>query len=123
MLTSMKVVGLLRMPTTLGREVCQQPFTIVSLTTIDRKSKVANTSIVAVQLGNIAATFIYRADDKPLYHRGNTQLIIINVFVIVLFVIAKAYYVFRNKQRDRKWNALSAKVSCACYVETALGHR
>lgn len=29
---------------------------------------------------------------------------VLNMF---LYVFAKAYYVWRNKQRDRKWNALS----------------
>lgn len=71
---------------------------------------------MAVQLGNIAANFIYRADDKPLYHRGNSQLIIINIFAIVLFMLAKAYYMARNRSRDRKWNAMSAHVSCAAIL-------
>ncbi len=26
---------------------------------------------------------------------------------IVLYLFTKAYYVFRNRQRDRKWNAMS----------------
>jgi hypothetical protein len=34
-------------------------------------------SIVMVQLGNVCATFIYRADDSPLYRRGNLDLVII----------------------------------------------
>ena len=62
---------------------------------------------MAVQLGNICATFIYRTDDKPLYHRGNTQLIIINIAAIALFILTKIYYVTKNKIRDRKWNAMT----------------
>ena len=62
-----------------------------------------------VQLGNICANFIYRNDDKPLYHRGNTQLIAINVLAIVLFIFTKFYYVTKNKIRDRKWNAMTAQ--------------
>ncbi|KAM3068316.1 hypothetical protein ACMFMG_009456 [Clarireedia jacksonii] len=62
---------------------------------------------MAVQLGNICSNFIYRADDKPLYHRGNTQLLIINITSILIFILTKIYYVTRNRIRDRKWNAMT----------------
>ncbi|KAH6720701.1 major facilitator superfamily transporter-like protein [Leptodontidium sp. MPI-SDFR-AT-0119] len=64
---------------------------------------------MAVQLGNICSNFIYRQDDKPLYHRGNRNLLIINFLSIGLFLFTKVYYVYRNKQRDRVWNAMSAE--------------
>ncbi|KAG0645631.1 putative transporter [Hyphodiscus hymeniophilus] len=57
-----------------------------------------------VQLGNICANFIYRTDDKPLYHRGNTQLIIINLSAVVLFLLTKIYYVTKNRRRAKQWN-------------------
>ncbi|KKY31370.1 putative allantoate permease [Diaporthe ampelina] len=62
---------------------------------------------MSVQLGNIIANFIYRDDDKPYYRRGNRNLFIINLLAIVLFLFTKAYYIWRNKQKDRIWNALS----------------
>ncbi|KAG8163266.1 hypothetical protein KVR01_006563 [Diaporthe batatas] len=62
---------------------------------------------MSVQLGNIIANFIYRDDDKPYYRRGNRQLFIINILAIVLFLFTKAYYIWRNKQKDRVWNALT----------------
>jgi len=62
-----------------------------------------------VQLGNVIANFIYRNDDKPLYHRGNTNLIVINLLVILLFIFTKVYYVTKNKIRDKKWNAMTAE--------------
>ncbi|KAH8663381.1 major facilitator superfamily transporter [Tricladium varicosporioides] len=62
-----------------------------------------------VQSGNIIATNIYRDDDKPLYRRGNKVLLGICSFNIVLFYLVKAYYIFRNKQRDKVWNAMSAQ--------------
>lgn len=65
-----------------------------------------------VQAGFIAATNIYRDDDKPKYRRGNRVLVAVNVLSILIFVAAKAYYVIRNKQRDKKWKALSREVSC-----------
>jgi predicted MFS family arabinose efflux permease len=60
-----------------------------------------------VQLGNIISTFIYKDNDKPYYHRGNKNLIIINVLAIAAFLFTKVYYIWRNKQRDRIWNAMS----------------
>ncbi len=62
---------------------------------------------MAVQLGNICAAYIYRDDDKPLYHRGNTNLIIVNIVAIVVFLLTKVYYIVRNKQKAKVWNALS----------------
>ncbi|KAI0202110.1 MFS general substrate transporter [Astrocystis sublimbata] len=62
---------------------------------------------MAVQAGNIAANFIYRDDDKPLYHRGNSALFAINIVAIAAFILTKVYYVWRNKQREKVWNAMS----------------
>lgn len=62
---------------------------------------------MAVQLGNICSNFIYRADDKPLYHRGNRNLVIINLISILLFIFTKLYYVTKNKIRERKWNSMT----------------
>jgi len=67
-------------------------------------------SIVMVQLGNVCANFIYRADDSPLYRRGNLDLVIINILVIGVFISTKIYYVLRNKSRDKKWNAMTKEV-------------
>ncbi|KAK7757338.1 hypothetical protein SLS62_000350 [Diatrype stigma] len=62
---------------------------------------------MSVQLGNIASSFIYRDDDKPYYHRGNTQLFAINIAAIIVFLLTKVYYDYRNKQRDLVWNAMT----------------
>jgi MFS transporter, ACS family, DAL5 transporter family protein len=64
---------------------------------------------VSVQLGSVGAAFIYRTDDAPKYRRGNRNLIIINVVVILFFIATKFYYVARNKSRDKKWKAMSAE--------------
>lgn len=45
---------------------------------------------MSVQLGNIASNNIYRDDDKPYYHRGNSQLFAINIAAIAVFLLAKA---------------------------------
>jgi len=78
---------------------------------------------VCVQLGNIISANIYRTADKPLYHKGNTHLIIINVLVIFLFLFTKAYYVTRNRLRDKKWNAMSVEVRYAFIMLSYRCHR
>lgn len=60
-----------------------------------------------VQSGNIIAANLYRDDDQPLYRRGNKILLGITVFNIVLFYVVKAFYIWRNRIRDRKWNAMT----------------
>ncbi|EAQ88823.1 hypothetical protein CHGG_05442 [Chaetomium globosum CBS 148.51] len=60
-----------------------------------------------VQSGNIIASNIYRDDDQPLYRRGNKILLGLVCFNIVLFYLVKAFYIWRNRVRDRKWNAMS----------------
>ncbi|KAH8894645.1 MFS general substrate transporter [Thozetella sp. PMI_491] len=62
-----------------------------------------------VQSGNIIAANIYRDDDQPLYLRGNRILLGITSANIILFYLVKAFYIWRNKARDRKWNALTAE--------------
>lgn len=55
----------------------------------------------------------YRQDDKPLYKRGNRNLIIVNVLSLLLFVFTKFYYVYRNKQRDREWAKMTPEEQVA----------
>ena len=60
-----------------------------------------------VQASGIISSNIYRADDAPRYARGNKQLLAICVMNIFINISVKFYYVFRNKQRDKKWNAMT----------------
>ncbi|KAF9638080.1 putative allantoate permease protein [Lasiodiplodia theobromae] len=60
-----------------------------------------------VQVGNVIANQMYREDDKPLYHRGNRNLIIINCLSICVFLFTKVYYIWKNKRRERVWNAMT----------------
>ncbi|KAI1135563.1 MFS general substrate transporter [Hypoxylon sp. FL0543] len=60
-----------------------------------------------LQAGVIISSNIYRADDAPLYRRGNAILIGILCLNLLLYVLAKAYYVWRNRVRERKWNAMT----------------
>ena len=40
---------------------------------------------------------IYRENDKPYYRTGNKVLIALAAWSLVMFIIAKYYYVWRNK--------------------------
>jgi hypothetical protein len=60
-----------------------------------------------VQAGNMIASNIYRNDDQPLYRRGNRILLGICSFNIFLFFAVKAFYLWRNKVRDTRWNAMT----------------
>ncbi|KAK2615144.1 hypothetical protein N8I77_001920 [Diaporthe amygdali] len=59
------------------------------------------------QVGSIASSNIYREDDKPLYRRGNSVLIGINMLAIVLFLFTKCYYVMRNRWKAQRWESMS----------------
>jgi hypothetical protein len=75
---------------------------------------------MSVQVGDVAAFFIYREDDKPKYHRGNTNLLIINLVVILVFVSTKIFYVYVNRQRDRIWNGMSEEERSRYIKDTKL---
>ncbi|OAP59903.1 hypothetical protein AYL99_04905 [Fonsecaea erecta] len=60
-----------------------------------------------VQASNIIGSNIFRTDDAPQYRRGYKVLIGICAYNIVLFLLAKWFYIWRNKVRDRKWNSMT----------------
>ncbi len=62
---------------------------------------------MSVQLGSVIHSNIYQESDKPLYRSGNTKLIAINLASILVFLLTKAYYVWRNKQKEAVWQALT----------------
>lgn len=62
---------------------------------------------ITVQLSGTASSNIYRSDDKPLYRRGNREFIAITVGTIAAYAFAKTYYVWRNKTKRTKWNAMT----------------
>ena len=70
-----------------------------------------------VQTGNIVASNIYRTEDKPYYHRGNSALIAIDILALVLFLAAKLYYITKNRKRDRIWSGMSEEQR-AEYIES-----
>ncbi|KAK4706019.1 hypothetical protein P7C70_g171, partial [Phenoliferia sp. Uapishka_3] len=64
---------------------------------------------IAVQLGNIISSNIYQPSDKPYYNHGNRVLLGIISANLVLFGLTKVWYIYRNKQKAKVWEALSAE--------------
>ncbi|KAI0547943.1 major facilitator superfamily domain-containing protein [Xylaria curta] len=60
-----------------------------------------------LQAGVVISSNIYRADDAPLYRRGNSILLGILGLNLVLYAVAKGYYVWRNRSRARKWDRMT----------------
>ncbi|KAF8317202.1 MFS general substrate transporter [Clavulina sp. PMI_390] len=81
----------------------------VSMNAGSVRSRTVGSSLynMCVQLSGIIAAYIYRADDAPLYRRGNRQLIAICCMCIVMFPMVKSYYIYRNKQKRKVWDAMT----------------
>ncbi|KAG9218158.1 hypothetical protein CCMSSC00406_0008097 [Pleurotus cornucopiae] len=90
-------------------------------------SRTVNASLynMFVQASGIIAAQIYRKDDAPRYRRGNTILITICVFnIVVLYPATKAYYMWRNRQRAKIWDAMTSEEK-STYLQTTkdIGNR
>lgn len=75
-------------------------------------SRTVNASLynMFVQASSIISANIYREDDRPRYRRGNRTLIIIScVNLAIVYPGTKLYYLWRNKQRDKIWNAMTSE--------------
>ncbi|KAF1986879.1 MFS general substrate transporter [Aulographum hederae CBS 113979] len=70
-----------------------------------------------VQAGGIISSNIYRKDDAPNYPRGNRILLAIAIFNIAVYFLTKAYYVFHNRSRAKKWDGMSEEQKLR-YLET-----
>ncbi|GLB39069.1 putative transporter [Lyophyllum shimeji] len=84
-------------------------------------SRAVNAAIynMFVQLSGIVSAQIYRNDDAPRYHRGNAILISITCFnIFVMYPGIKLYYVLRNKQRAKTWDAMTPQVSLLASTPT-----
>ncbi|KAI8665130.1 hypothetical protein NCS56_00948000 [Fusarium sp. Ph1] len=74
---------------------------------VGRRAVAAAIYNMTYQVGSIAAVNIYREGDKPYYYTANKGLIGLCVVNIVLFVLAKLYYVWRNRVLARQYADLS----------------
>ncbi|KAF9886325.1 hypothetical protein FE257_011584 [Aspergillus nanangensis] len=62
---------------------------------------------MCTQLSGIIASNVYRDWDAPRYTFGNRVLVGLIGTNIVIFLSTKGYYMLRNRQRDRKWKAMT----------------
>ncbi|KAF7559615.1 hypothetical protein G7046_g4545 [Stylonectria norvegica] len=70
---------------------------------VGRRAVAAAVYNITYQIGSIVAANIYRDNDKPLYYTANRALVGMCVGNIVLFVLAKAYYMWRNRMIEKKF--------------------
>ncbi|KAL9709853.1 hypothetical protein Ac2012v2_006908 [Leucoagaricus gongylophorus] len=64
-----------------------------------------------VQASAVISANIYQSNDAPRYRRGNIYLMAIAAFnLIILYPGTRMYYIFRNNQRDKIWNAMTERV-------------
>lgn len=64
---------------------------------VGRRAVSAAVYNMSYQVGSIIAANIYRDDDKPLYYTANKALVVLCCVNIMLFVLAKIYYILRNR--------------------------
>lgn len=60
-----------------------------------------------VQAGSIISSNIYRTQDKPYYHTGNSVLFAFGLAMFPILIGTKLFYMYLNKRRDNIWNAMS----------------
>jgi MFS family permease len=68
---------------------------------VGRRAVAAAVYNMTYQIGSIAAVNIYREGDKPYYYTANKGLVGLCVFNIILFVLGKLYYIWRNKVMEK----------------------
>ncbi|KAJ5798089.1 uncharacterized protein N7503_007385 [Penicillium pulvis] len=79
---------------------------------------------MSVQVSNIIGNNVYQASDKPYYRTGNAALIGVAVWSGLLFIAAKMYYVWRNKQNAAIWDNMSSEERERYVVENShLGNK
>ncbi|KAF4501222.1 nicotinamide mononucleotide permease [Fusarium agapanthi] len=61
---------------------------------------------MSVQSAGIIASNVYRKDDAPRYREGNKNLLAIIALNITLYLLTRTYYIWRNKGRDKIWDAM-----------------
>jgi len=76
---------------------------------VKKRAITAATYNVIVQIGSLISSQIYRAYDAPYYKQGNKVLVSICALSAVTFLVQRQALVYLNKQKERKWSAMSAE--------------
>ncbi|KAH7029822.1 major facilitator superfamily domain-containing protein [Microdochium trichocladiopsis] len=107
--------------------LCSAPLThpiIVSL--VSRNSNAVRSRTVSaalynmcVQAGAMIGVNVYRTEDAPLYRVGNTALLVVIGYNIVIFTGAWFFYRAQNQRRDRVWTAMSEDEKAEYIVRNA----
>ncbi|PYH91607.1 MFS general substrate transporter [Aspergillus ellipticus CBS 707.79] len=88
----------------------------ISENTFDVKKRAitAATYNVIVQIGSVISSRancerieIYRTSDSPYYYTGNKVLVALCVLTLFIFVAQREYLRYLNRQKERKWGAMS----------------
>lgn len=59
------------------------------------------------QAASVVGSNVYRDDDRPLYHRGNSWLVGVSIAAVLMCLATRQYYIWRNRQKARKWDQLT----------------
>ncbi|ODO03003.1 hypothetical protein I350_05847 [Cryptococcus amylolentus CBS 6273] len=62
-----------------------------------------------VQSASLISSNVYQPPDAPYYHKGNKVLAGITGVAIFNFWAAKAWYIYRNKQKAKVWDTYTAE--------------
>ncbi|KAK3643625.1 hypothetical protein LTR56_010135 [Elasticomyces elasticus] len=85
--------------------------------TVRSRTVSAATYNMFVQASGIISSNVYQKGDAPNYRKGNKALLGLAVGNIGVYALTKVYYVWRNKSRDRTWDAMST-ADRVRYLET-----
>ncbi|EEY20087.1 conserved hypothetical protein [Verticillium alfalfae VaMs.102] len=72
--------------------------------------QVCQLSRVEPPLARVIYSNIYREDDRPEYRRGNRVLVAIACMNICVYIVAKGFYIYKNRSREKKWQAMTEDV-------------
>ncbi|PVH98062.1 MFS general substrate transporter [Periconia macrospinosa] len=93
----------------------------ISENTFDVKKRAitAATYNVIVQIGSLVGSQIYRKWDGPYYKTGNKVLVAICALSLVVMVVQRWTLVRLNKEKEKKWSAMSSEEKLAYQADVA----
>lgn len=64
---------------------------------------------IMAQLSAITCSNLYQPHDAPLYHKGNSILLGLNIAAVVALLATRFYYSYVNKKRELIWNSMNSE--------------